>query len=114
VLAAIPAGRVAQIHLAGFTDMGSYLFDTHSAPVHPDVWALYREAVARFGAAATLVEWDADIPAFARLHAEAERARREAEAAVAERSHDDRPPRCAIAAAAAGRDGGAHPRLHVG
>jgi uncharacterized protein (UPF0276 family) len=24
---------VAQIHVAGFTDMGTYLFDTHSAPV---------------------------------------------------------------------------------
>ena len=80
-LDAIPPDRVAQMHLAGFTDMGSYLFDTHSAPVHAEVWALYRYAVARFGAAATLVEWDADLPSFERLHAEAERARREASAA---------------------------------
>ena len=61
----------------GLTDMGSYLFDTHSAPVHKEVWALYRDAVARFGAASTLVEWDADIPTFDRVYAEAERARRE-------------------------------------
>lgn len=77
-LDAIPPARVAQMHLAGFTDMGSYLFDTHSAPVHDDVWGLYRHAVARFGAGATLVEWDADIPSFERLHAETERARAEA------------------------------------
>jgi uncharacterized protein (UPF0276 family) len=75
-LDAIPAARVAQMHLAGFTDMGSYLFDTHSAPVHAEVWDLYRYAVQRVGAAATLVEWDADIPGFARLAAEADTARR--------------------------------------
>jgi hypothetical protein len=79
-LDAIPPERVAQTHLAGFTDMGSYLFDTHSAPVHEEVWALYRHAVGRVGAGATLVEWDADIPPFERLLEEAERARREASA----------------------------------
>ena len=45
----IPPARVGQFHLAGFTDMGTYLFDTHSAPVHEDVWELYRLAVRRFG-----------------------------------------------------------------
>jgi uncharacterized protein len=28
-----------------------------------DVWRLYREALARFGPAPTLIEWDTDIPA---------------------------------------------------
>jgi uncharacterized protein (UPF0276 family) len=74
-LDAVPPQRVAQMHLAGFTDMGTYLFDTHSAPVHDDVWALYRYAVARFGSGSTLVEWDADIPPFERLCAESDRAR---------------------------------------
>jgi hypothetical protein len=83
-LDAIPPERVAQMHLAGFTDMGTYLFDTHSAPVHEDVWALYRRAVARFGAGATLVEWDADIPSFERVAGEAERARQEARSAAAD------------------------------
>lgn len=77
-LAAIPAERVAYVHLAGFSDRGRFLFDTHDAPVHDDVWALYRHACARLGARATLVEWDAALPDFARLHAEAERARQEA------------------------------------
>jgi hypothetical protein len=75
-LDAMPARRVAQIHLAGFTDMGSYLFDTHSAPVHEDVWKLYRYAVRRFGPVSTLVEWDADIPPFERVCAEVGTARR--------------------------------------
>jgi uncharacterized protein (UPF0276 family) len=104
---AIPNDRVAQIHLAGFSDMGTFLFDTHSAPVHEDVWALYRRAVRRFGAAATLVEWDADIPPFERLQAEVERARSEAAASVAEEDHHERPtPRRAVAAPTPAGDGG--------
>lgn len=75
---AIPADRVGQFHLAGFTDMGTYLFDTHSAPVHEDVWELYRYACAKFGQVSTLVEWDAEIPAFDRLCEEVARARKEA------------------------------------
>jgi len=76
---AIPRDRVAQIHLAGFSDMGAYLFDTHSAPVSREVWALYAHAVHRFGRVSTLVEWDADIPSFARVCAEAAHARAIAE-----------------------------------
>jgi hypothetical protein len=114
VLAAIPRGRVAQMHLAGFTDLGTHLFDTHSAPVHADVWALYRDAVRRFGATATLVEWDADIPPFDRLHAEAERARQHAAAALAETRDARRQPRCPIAGPAAAGHGGAHPGLLLG
>lgn len=113
-LDAIPADRVAQIHLAGFTDMGTYLFDTHSAPVHEDVWALYRYAVARFGAAATLVEWDADIPPFERLQLEANRARREASTAdLMEAPHEQLVPRSAPAARDPGVDGGANPGVAV-
>jgi len=39
------------------------------------VWALYREAVRRFGPVATLVEWDDRIPSFEEVVAEASRAR---------------------------------------
>jgi uncharacterized protein (UPF0276 family) len=76
---AIPAERVGQIHLAGHTDMGGFLFDTHSAPVSPEVWRLYAHAVRRFGAVPTLVEWDAEIPSFERVCLEAGRARQIAE-----------------------------------
>jgi uncharacterized protein (UPF0276 family) len=80
--------RVGQFHLAGFSDFGSYLFDTHSAPVCDEVWALYRHAVRRFGIASTLVEWDAEIPTFERLCEESTRARREAERATAAEEED--------------------------
>lgn len=90
-LDAVPAERVAYLHLAGFTDLGSFLFDTHDAPVHEDVWALYRHACTRLGGRSTLVEWDAALPPFARLHAEAERARREAQVADHVRHPSRRP-----------------------
>jgi len=74
-LAGLPAERVGQIHLAGHTDMGAYLFDTHDGPVIEPVWDLYRRAVRRFGRVSTLVEWDDRIPALDVVCAEAERAR---------------------------------------
>ncbi len=74
---AIPLERVWQIHLAGHTDKGTHLLDTHSAPVCDEVWALYRRAVARLGAVPTLIEWDEAIPDWERLEAEATRAREE-------------------------------------
>lgn len=73
---ALPVERIGQIHLAGFTDLGDCLFDTHSAPVHPEVWRLYERVVRRCGRVSTLVEWDADIPSFASVRAEAEEASR--------------------------------------
>lgn len=75
-LDAIPRAAVGQIHLGGFTERGTYLFDTHSRAVCDEVWALYAHAVGRFGAVSTLVEWDADVPPFEVLCAEAARARR--------------------------------------
>jgi len=74
-LDAIPAPAVGQIHLGGFSERGTYLFDTHSRAVCEEVWALYAHTVRRIGPVATLVEWDADVPPFATLVAEAERAR---------------------------------------
>ena len=73
-LAAIPPERVGQIHLAGFSDRGTHLLDTHDAPVASDVWDLYREAIARLGPVPTLVEWDDHIPTLDRLLEESARA----------------------------------------
>ena len=70
-LMAIPPDAVAEIHLAGFDASGPCLIDTHSTRVAPDVWALYRRAIARFGPRPTLLEWDLDLPAFAALEEEA-------------------------------------------
>jgi len=88
----IPHDRVGQFHLAGFTDMGTYLFDTHSAPVDDDVWELYRYACNRFPDVPTLVEWDADIPPLDRLCNEVERARRERAAALGPEPCNDAEP----------------------
>lgn len=76
-LDAMPGEAIWQIHLAGHTDHGTHLLDTHSRPVVDAVWGLYREAVERFGAVSTLVEWDEDVPTWDVLEAESERARGE-------------------------------------
>jgi uncharacterized protein (UPF0276 family) len=78
-LAALPLDRVGEIHLAGrfeTTDAaGLPLFvDAHDRPVPDDVWALYEGVIARLGPTPTLIEWDADLPPFAGLLAEAAKA----------------------------------------
>jgi hypothetical protein len=70
-LRGIDPDSVAEIHLAGFEDRGDVVVDTHGAPVSEDVWALYGEALGRFGPRPTLVEWDTDIPSFDVLEREA-------------------------------------------
>ncbi|MBK9089931.1 MAG: DUF692 domain-containing protein [Holophagales bacterium] len=72
---AIPADRVVQVHLAGHTDKGTHLLDTHSDHVRDEVWNLYERLVRRTGPVTTLVEWDEDIPALDVVHAEALMAR---------------------------------------
>ena len=72
---AVPAELIAQFHLGGYSEMGKFLFDTHSrAPTEP-VWELYRRVVARAPHAPTLIEWDADIPDWPGLEAQAVKAR---------------------------------------
>lgn len=80
---AIPADRVVQYHLAGHLNKGSHLLDTHSDHARPEVWELYARAVKRTGLAATLYEWDEDIPAFDVVVAEAHKARAARDAFVA-------------------------------
>jgi uncharacterized protein (UPF0276 family) len=84
-IAALPAERIVQIHLAGPRDCGTHLLDTHDSPVLEPVWALYAEAQAMTGGVSTLLEWDADIPPYEALLAELGKAkkRRAAEPAYA-------------------------------
>jgi uncharacterized protein len=63
--------RVAQFHLAGFEDKGTYLFDSHSAAVHLSVWGLFIQAIKKFGGLPTSIEWDNQIPDFLHLQQEA-------------------------------------------
>jgi uncharacterized protein len=74
-LAAIPFDRVVQFHVAGHTNHGTHIIDSHIGPVIDEVWRLLGEAHARAGGAAVLLEWDAEIPGFAATHAEALRAK---------------------------------------
>jgi uncharacterized protein (UPF0276 family) len=73
-LAGLPGDRIGQIHLAGHSDHGTHLLDTHDAPVRSEVWDLYRDAVRRFGALPTLIEWDDHLPPMEEVLAEAARA----------------------------------------
>lgn len=72
----VPHDRVVQFHLAGHTDRGTHRIDTHDSPVIDPVWELYRLAHRLTGGAATLLEWDANIPAFPVVHAEVLKAKR--------------------------------------
>ena len=86
-LRAIPAGKVHEIHLAGFTvnrhPDGEILIDTHDKRVADEVWALYRQAIERLGAVPTLIEWDTDLPPLDVLLDEARQAQDILEAAHA-------------------------------
>ena len=74
-LAAIDLETVGEIHLAGFTDkvlpQGHLYIDTHSTPVAPPVWELYRQ-VCQQRAIPTLIEWDLEIPPLPVLLGEAQ------------------------------------------
>ncbi len=74
-LEGVPADRVGQFHLAGHSDKGSYLLDTHDAEVPDPVWDLYRVALRRFGRVPALVEWDDHIPPLEEVIAQSRRAR---------------------------------------
>jgi uncharacterized protein (UPF0276 family) len=71
----LPRERVQQIHLAGHSDHGDYIVDTHDHPVAEPVWALYREACLLFGEVAAMIERDDHIPDLAELVMELDRAR---------------------------------------
>jgi uncharacterized protein (UPF0276 family) len=71
----IPAAAVREVHLAGCSDAGTHLFDTHSCPVWGEVWELYRRHRPAFAEALTLVEWDEEIPSYETVLAEVDKAR---------------------------------------
>jgi uncharacterized protein (UPF0276 family) len=77
-LDSFPGDRVMEIHLAGHTpdpNLGNALLvDSHDAPIAPEVWALYERLARRIGARPTLIERDGNLPEFATLLAERQRA----------------------------------------
>ena len=66
-LDSIPADKVLQIHLAGHSNCGDYIIDTHDSSVVSDVWSLYKQAITRFGLVSTMIERDDNIPEFHEL-----------------------------------------------
>ncbi|HVP31352.1 MAG TPA: DUF692 domain-containing protein [Myxococcota bacterium] len=88
-VAAIPPERVFQIHLAGHSQAGELLIDTHDHPVRDEVWALYERALRHVGPVSTLIEWDDQIPDFAELAAEAAKARAILARVCHPEEHDD-------------------------
>lgn len=75
-LAGVPWPHVVQFHVAGHTDNGDHVVDTHDHPVIDPVWQLLGQAWRRCGGASVLLEWDAHIPTFPEVHAEALKARK--------------------------------------
>ncbi len=73
---ALPHERIVQFHLAGHSNYGTHLIDTHDDHVIDPVWQLYRLAHELTGGVSTLLEWDARIPPFPVLHAEVLKAKR--------------------------------------
>ncbi|MXV13888.1 MNIO family bufferin maturase [Hufsiella ginkgonis] len=71
----LPHHHIVQIHLAGPTDYGDLLVDTHDQPVPHQVWQLYQLAHRLTGGVSTLLEWDARIPDYPDLVAEVFKAR---------------------------------------
>ncbi len=76
---AYPLDHVREIHLAGHAleadeKQRPLLIDTHDRPVDAMVWGLFEHAIARTGPVPTLIEWDADVPAWPVLEADAQHA----------------------------------------
>ena len=72
---ALPGQRIQQIHLAGHSNCGTHIIDTHDAPVIDEVWKLYSYAIEAFGPIATMIERDDHIPELDVLVAELDQAR---------------------------------------
>jgi len=74
-ISALPAQRIRQIHLAGHSDYGDYVIDTHDQPVCDPVWQLYQRTLQLLGPVATMIERDDNYPPFDELLGELHKAR---------------------------------------
>ncbi|UVJ42006.1 DUF692 domain-containing protein [Pseudomonas sp. LS1212] len=74
-IGALPPTRIRQLHLAGHSDYGSYLIDTHDQPVSDPVWQLYQRTLRHLGPVATLLERDDHFPPLQALLDELDQAR---------------------------------------
>lgn len=91
---ALPAAPIGEIHIAGHsadrasqdTLLDALLIDSHDAPVAEPVWQLLRRLLQRIGPRPVLLERDGDVPDYAELISERDRAQQEI-SRVAEAAH---------------------------
>ena len=93
-LAGLPREAIGEIHLAGHAvrtlpDGRTLRIDDHGSRVSPSVWALYKEAIRRFGPVPTLIEWDNGVPPLAVLQGEAAHAQRMIDCTFKDADHAD-------------------------
>lgn len=75
-ISSLPKQRIRQLHLAGHSDYGNYLIDTHDQPVSDTVWQLYQRTLQHLGPVSTLLERDDHFPDLDELLGELNKARR--------------------------------------
>jgi uncharacterized protein (UPF0276 family) len=80
----VPFERVYQFHLAGHSDMGNYIIDTHDHDIALPVWELYEETVKRMGFVSTMIERDDHIPPLSELLQELDQAKKIAKRVIKE------------------------------
>ena len=77
-LRAFPMAHVREIHVAGHhrrdVDGTTVLIDDHGSAVSVSVWKLYGDAIAAADSAASLIEWDSNLPPFEQLLTERSKA----------------------------------------
>lgn len=66
----LPPDKIVQIHLAGHTNCGDFIIDTHDNYVANEVWQLFNLAWNLTGGTSVLLEWDSKIPDFAEYQLE--------------------------------------------
>ena len=66
----IKPANVVQMHIAGHTNYGTHIIDTHDQPVCDDVWALMEIASELFSNASPMLERDDNFPPFMEITSE--------------------------------------------
>lgn len=74
-ISALPPNSIRQLHLAGHSDYGDHVIDTHDHPVADPVWQLYRRTLEHLGPVSTLLERDDHLPPLSELLDELQQAR---------------------------------------
>ncbi|MHB1948228.1 MAG: MNIO family bufferin maturase [Gammaproteobacteria bacterium] len=83
-LATLPKNRIQQIHLAGHSNMGDYIIDTHDHDIIDPVWNLYASALEKYGLVSTMIERDDNIPSLSTLITELNQAKKIADSVLME------------------------------